>query len=422
VTNLTKHGSGGITVLRAGLWVVAASCLAASSLELFREPSRGIPVQHLLALAAACLVIAELSAKPPRLVTEQDHELAVFRIGMWFVAGGSLAGIVTKAVWGKPRSASILQLLMLATVALLLASLLPKLGLYLLSKLRKVSLGGVELELVANFGTANEWLKNAAQELPATDVEPGEPRSAAPSPADRPFAPRRLTPPQAYQYEKLSQRLNILLGQIEDVNGLEPKARESCRRLVAYVGSAAIAMRHYSKALDILLNLRLFRDRELDHHELNLLGSAYLWAADEEPSEQRKQAHLSEGALWLSKAAELNSHDVRTAYNLGWALLSLGAYPEGIKRMQDCIALRQSVAPWALWNMACGYKKLGRGDDALQTLSQIQPGKWWEHIRADDWFAEDEPTDFTVRFRCSGTGPGPRGLAIRIHSSFTSRS
>jgi len=383
-----------LVAFRIGMWAVAVCSLAAIAAKARWGRPASAPVHYLLALAVGSLLLAVVVPRLQRSLDESGWELMAFRTGMWGVAACSFVGIFTKARWGQPASVPIYHLLILTTAATLLAVLVPKVEPYVLSKLRKISVGGVELELGADVMTAIEWLKY--EEVPPRGPESD---SAYSYPADRPFPVAELTGPQRYQYEKLSHRLSVLFCQVSDLDSLEPRTRGNCRQLIRYVGAAAIAMKHFTKSLDILLHLKRFGDGVLDPHELKLLGSAYLWAADELTVESKKQAYWREATLLLKGAAQADPFDARVPYNLGWALLSLGVHEEGIERMKESMRLDQSVAAWARWNIACGQKKLGRATEALETLELIPAGPWWKYIKDDDWFKGDQPTSFVEGFR-----------------------
>src|SRR5437870_1556331 len=118
-------------------------------------------------------------------------------------------------------------------------------------------------------------------------------------------------------------------------------------------------MGHYTKSLDLLLWLKRLSDRELSNDELQLLGSGYLWAADEQIDQISRRRHLTLAVPLLKSSTDKNPYAVISTYNLGWALLSLERYEDGIEMMEKSIRLQKYYAPWAKWNIACGLKKLG---------------------------------------------------------------
>lgn len=204
--------------------------------------------------------------------------------------------------------------------------------------------------------------------------------------ANQPFPASKLVGSQRYYYERLSQKLYQIFDSVKDPNDLDGISRDKYRNLIKIVGKAALAMEHNTKACDILSHLRLFRDREFDDNELLLLGNAHLWASDEAADESEREDHWKKAIPLLKSAMDKNPYEVRTQYNLGWALLSLGQYEDGIKLMENCIKLYQPITPWAKWNIACGETKQGKKQDAMETLKAIPPGPWWTHIAQDDWF------------------------------------
>jgi hypothetical protein len=318
-------------------------------------------------------------------------ELLTFRITMWLVASTCIAALVTKARIGKPTSVPFHYLLIICMVAAVLALLVPRLDAYGLSKLKKINVAGVELELLADSGAARELLKY--REIPAS-----EQTAAQNQPCDRPFPLAKLSGPQQYHYERLSYRLYQVFDQVSDPTALDRDRQEHYRELVRYVGGSGIAMKHYTKALDILSRLHHFEGQGLTAEELRLLGVAHLWAADEISNQREKTECLAKSLPLLRASAEKDPYEVRTIFSLGWGLLSLLHYQDGIDQMKKCIHLDGSVIPWAKWNIACGLKKLGREQEALQYLREVEPGCWWLHIKDDDWFKDEPRTSFSDSF------------------------
>lgn len=323
-------------------------------------------------------------------------ELQIFRICMWAVVFCSFGAVATKALWGKPSSVPLHYFLILVLVAAFLATFAPTLGEYAASGLQKVKFGGFEVELREAAGQASLHLK--FDEVPAwewTIVD--EVGSSIPN--DNPFPSAQLSGPQRYEYEKLSFRLYLLFDQVKDPNQLDFEARESFRRLILYVGKAAHAMGQYTKALEVLLWLNRFSDRQPNHEELRVLGTAYLWAADEQSDTALQKSYRNEAIPLLKSAVGKNPYQTVVFYNLGWALLSLQKYDYGIRQMKKCIKLQPQYSPWAKWNIACGLKKLDREDEALRTLGEIPPGPWWDGIADDDWFKDPQQTPFMEQFQ-----------------------
>jgi tetratricopeptide (TPR) repeat protein len=325
----------------------------------------------------------------------QHWEILTFRLCMWAVVFCSFGAIATKAFVAKPSSVPFHYFLILVLVAAFLATFAPTLGEYASSRLHKVKFGGFEVELKDAADAAILHLTiPEAPDLGTSVTELGDG-----PPADSPFPSIKLSLPAIYEYEKLSLRLYLLFDQVKDPNQLDLAARENFRKLILYVGKAANAMEHHTKSLDILLWLNRFSDRELNHEELRMLGTAYLWAADEQVEKSRQISHQHEAIPLLKAAIVKHPYQTVVHYNLGWALLSLKKYPNGIRRMRKCIRLEPRCIPFAKWNIACGLKRLDRQEDALRTLEEIPPGPWWDGIIRDDWFKDPEQTTFMNRFQ-----------------------
>ncbi|HEV7682839.1 MAG TPA: tetratricopeptide repeat protein [Pyrinomonadaceae bacterium] len=323
-------------------------------------------------------------------------ELTLFRVSMWVIVCASFAAVGTKAFWGKPSSVPVHYFLALAMVGALFATFAPTFGEYAASRLHKVKFGGFEVELSEAAGQASLHLKIA-------DVRPWDRGMVAQSGGDlsydTPFPSIKLTGPGLYEYERLSLRLYLLFDQVKDPNELDLESRENFRRLILHVGKAAHAMQQYTKALEVLLWLKRFSDRAHDLEESRMLGTAYLWAADEQSDKAQQMSYQTEAIPYLRTALGRNPYQSVVLYNLGWALLSLEKYEKGIEQMEECMHLEPRVGPWARWNIACGFKKLNRQDDALKTLADIPAGPLWNSISKDDWFKDPEQTPFMDRFQ-----------------------
>jgi tetratricopeptide (TPR) repeat protein len=313
---------------------------------------------------------------------------------MWAVVATSFGALATKALIAKPSSVPLHYFLILVLVAAFLATFAPTLGDYASSRLQKVKFGGFEVELKDAVDAAVLHLKiPEAPDLGSSITDFGDD-----PPADNPFPSIKLSRPAIYEYEKLSLRLYLLFDQVKDPNELDLEARLNLRKLILYVGKAANAMEHYTKSLDILLWLNRFSDRQLNHEELRVLGTAYLWAADHEVGNARQTSHQNEAIPLLRAAIGKHPHQTVTHYNLGWAFLSLKKYSYGISQMKKCIRLEPRCKPFAKWNIACGLKKLNLDDKALGTLEEISPGPWWKNIAKDEWFIDPKNTSFMTRF------------------------
>lgn len=321
----------------------------------------------------------------------RDHlrEILFFRLTMWAVVICSLGSVVSKALIGRPSSIPLHYLLGFAIVASLLAVVVPSLESYVFSRITEISIGGVKLELIAAAGVA-------ISELQYKEKMPSEIESD--SSPNEPFPTPELTGPQRYHYERLSHKLYRIFDQIKDPNQLDRESRDNYRELVKTVGRAAFAMKHFTKSLEILVHLEALKDRELTPDELYLIGNGYLWAGDELSQDAERKEYVRKSLPFLKAAMEKNSYEAKFPYDLGWALLTLDQYQDGIDQFTSSIGKRPSIAPFANWNIACGLKKLNNNVEALNKLREIPPGPWWEGIAKDDWFADPENADFSREF------------------------
>lgn len=323
-------------------------------------------------------------------------ELKIFRLTMWAVVLCSFAGLGTKALIAKPSSVPFHYFLVLILIAAFLATFAPALGEYAASRLQKVKFAGFEVDL-------SDAAVQASVSLHVPDVPAWDSTVVAQVggdlPSDNPFPSPKLTGRGIYEYERLSLRLYLLFDQVKDPNQLEWESRENLRKLILLVGKAAHTMEHYTKALEVLSWLKRFSDRAPDHEESRVLGTAYLWAADEQPDIARQIVYRNEAIPLLKSAVGKHPYQTVVFYNLGWALLSLDKYETGIRHMRKCIKLEPRYAPWAKWNIACGLKKLDKQTEALTTLREIPAGPWWKGISKDDWLNDPEPTPFMQEFK-----------------------
>lgn len=327
----------------------------------------------------------------------QSLELLLFRLTMWAVVLCSFGAIGSKAIGWRASSVPLHYLMGFAVTAALLAVVAPNLERYVLSKVSKVTLGSIEVQLIAEARTAAEWLKY--EDLAPDEVASSSSKALEGYQSNHPFPASKLDGPQRYQYESHSHKLYQLFIQIDDANELDAQSREKYRNLITAVSRAAYRMGHFTKSLDLVARLQQLRDRPMDADELLLLGSAYLWAAEELADESARRAYWKKSLPILYSAMQKNPYEEKTKYNLGWVMLALGQYHEGIYQMQSCIRLRESLAPWAKWNIACGLKKLGKDVMALDTLEEVPPGPWWKDIEADDWFVDEKNPVFAKSFK-----------------------
>lgn len=137
----------------------------------------------------------------------------------------------------NPPGGSIVSLLIAAGVFWLCAIA----GSDLIRKLHKI--GPVEFSV-----------EQAKAKLPTIDEEFEQPKVDLA--ADTPFPGRKLTPPEMFEYEKLSHLLYHYFEEVKDPNkDLDPETKHNYRNLIRLVGKAANSMGHYTKSLDILRRL-----------------------------------------------------------------------------------------------------------------------------------------------------------------------
>lgn len=330
------------------------------------------------------------------LLVHVKWNLLIFRLTVWAVILSTLGAIVSKAMYGKPAGTPLHYLLGLALIAAILTVLSSP---EVLSRLRKLGFKGFEIELLAETETL---LKTPLYKEYDATVRYSSSSAPAPQteeyPANSPFPVGRLKGPQRYQYERASEQLYRILDAIKDPNGLDAESRKNYRSLIKYVGTAAVAMDHFTKALDILKHLELFRDRDLDAEELRMLGTAHIWAAFEMDTDAEKRSLWEKSIPYLKSAREKNPYEVKIPFNLGWALLSLGQYRASIDIMKSCVELYEPITPWAKWNMACAQVKMRNTNQALSMLDEIPPGPWWEYISKDDDFLGQKDAAFLADF------------------------
>lgn len=268
----------------------------------------------------------------------------------------------------KPQGGSIVSLLIAAGVFVLCAIAGPD----LLRKLRKI-------------GPAEFTEEQSKSKLPTIYEEFEQPK-VDPA-ADNPFPRRELTPPEMFEYEKLSHLLYHCFEEVKDPKkDLDPETRQNYRSLIRLVGKAAHAMGHYTKSLDILRHLESLGEGDLDAEELKRLGTAYIWAGFEVEGDKRREC-WEKSVDYLNRAKQKNPYNERTLFNLGWVLLSLGKHRGAIECMKASMDQNPEVTPWAKWNIACSQVKLDDKSGAIETLEEIPPGPLWDHIGNDSDFA-----------------------------------
>lgn len=320
-----------------------------------------------------------------------NRNLLAFCLAMWAVVALAFGAIFTKAIFGKPSTP--LYYLFAAVIVASCLAVFAASG--IMSRLRKVGFRGFEVELGAEAKLAAEMLQY--KEIVPSNMEAfqkGEHR------ADSPFPTLELTGPQRYHYERLSHRLYQIFDTTKNPMEVDLESREYYRSLIKHVGKAAFVMKHYTKSLDILRHLESFRDKELDAYELTLLGTAYLWAGDEVGEVLGRTKYWEKSLTLLLDAKKKNPYDEHMLYNLGWILFSLDKYDAAVEQFEECVKHNRAVAPWAKWNIACAYVKLGNKPRAGQILREIPSGPWWGPIAEDsDFTALKNDPEFGEAFR-----------------------
>jgi tetratricopeptide (TPR) repeat protein len=345
------------------------------------------------------------------------HQLAslLFSLTMWLVVLCSFGAILTKALIAKPRSVPVHYLLGSAIAASLLAVLVPSLESYVLSRVKEVSFGGVKLALMEGAMKSRGLLKYDDILPPVGDAVSfaglAEYYSSNNYPCDDPSPGPELNSLQRYRYQKLSLVLHLLLERIEDPKDLDRESSENCRSLIENVARAAYAQKEYAKYLDIVENLKMFNDRDLDADEDFLIGHANLWAGYVLFTGSEQEDVFSRAEISLRRALkkmdiglkkdppEKNPNQAQAAYDLGWVYLIRDQYDKAIEWLEKSMEFRESMIPWARWNIACALKKQKKDKEALAKLNEIPTGCWWEKIAVDNDFMDAENTAFTELFK-----------------------
>lgn len=307
---------------------------------------------------------------------------------MWLVVISALVAVAWKARSLTPSAIPLHYLFISAAVASALVLILPA----LLSRISEVSFAGVKVVL------AQQEL--AVKQIEITDTSPEALAHLDDVEIQRisvPFAVKKLAGAQRYHYERSSLALYRIFDQVIDPGKLDLKSRTKYRDLITHVGKAAYAMRHYTKYLNIVIHFADFTDRELNSDEEFMIGHAFLCAAAEQTPANRRD-YLEKASQFLSLAMAKSPDVVKVPFNLGMCLFYSEGYERGIELMERCIKLRESMAPWAKWNIAFAQKMLGKFPESLLKLDEIAPGPWWEAIKGDNWAGQPKNADFNDKF------------------------
>ncbi|HWX39686.1 MAG TPA: hypothetical protein VN345_00925 [Blastocatellia bacterium] len=263
----------------------------------------------------------------------------MFRLFMWGLAFSSLAAIYTKYKWHRPVDVPVHYLLICAMVSAVLAVA----WLLLLTRLRKVSFHGVELELGVQAET--DRLRRLLGPVPPDEPDPG------PDPTEgqcQQFPMTKMSPGAQYEYEKLSVRLYVLLDRV-DAATLDRENRNYIRELIRYVGKSAMRMGHFTKSLDVLKRLKDFsEDGNIEFGEMKRLGAAYILAGSDEPD--KKKEYLREASELFGAAVRERLDDAGAQYRLGWVLLDENP-GRAMEHLRESVRLNEAFKPWAYWTL-----------------------------------------------------------------------
>jgi tetratricopeptide (TPR) repeat protein len=323
----------------------------------------------------------------------QELQVMVFQVLMWGLAMASLVGLVWKAFSDRLTSVSAQFLFILTAASSVLAFLAPSLGAFVVSNLRKLTFGGIELEL----GIGEEVAEKILDEISADDAISGRYRYTA-----IPHAPRKLDEASLYLYEKASHDLYGLFYRIPDPSQLNWSRRQKLRKLVLFVGAAALAMEHYTKAHSVLKWLERLPDRDLERLDLKLLGVGYLfatWVMDKTNRDWWEYQHIAVKHLHSVLELDGDGKDAEVIFNIGWACLGLGLHDDAIAKMKEAMQIDPTeYEPHANWNIACAYLGKQEPKHALDALKAIKPNGPWDQIEKDSEFDRKDLGDFVEQF------------------------
>jgi len=204
-----------------------------------------------------------------------------------------------------------------------------------------------------------------------------------------------------YKYERCTWQLYKLFDEITDPNSLDTTAKEQVRKIIRNAYSFAASKEHRAKALDIILYLQKFTDRQLDSDEMYTIGTAYLQAALDPHMENTPITTTLLNAVPLLTDAYYGLKGtpdaVKVAYNLSLTMIYLGKYSEAISWANRCYEIDNDWGPWTSWNKACAQIKLKAEKDALDSLKSINRNykfaeEEWQKLRddiqKDEYFSE----------------------------------
>ncbi len=279
-----------------------------------------------------------------------------------------VAGITSYFSWkhlhqGDPDSKVAIALLTATFVALLFAVW----GRDLVRRLQKVGTAGIE------FGV---W-----QEIARIPELAEPPRPHFDTETD-PWGRRKLSSKQRWFYESGSNLLSHLSHLGVRGDELEGGELRRYRRIVLWVGIAALNERESAKAFEILKTIESLRN--LDYEEQFYLGTAYLWVALDEQDQSVRQERMSRSSALLEGAVTQRPDQAPARFALAYVCDELYLYDQSIRQNREAIRLDPGrFHPWATCNLAISLLKQNDPGAALDALEDIQPGKWWIKICKD---------------------------------------
>ena len=279
------------------------------------------------------------------------------------------AGITSYFAWkhlsqDDPDSKVVIGLLTSTLVALLFALS----GTELIRNVRKIGPSGIEFSVWQEIARIPEL---AEPPRPHFDME------------SNPWGNRELSSKQLWFYERGSQLLSHLSRLGVSADELEGGELRRYRRIVLWVGIAALNEGERHKAFEILKTVENLRDLSSD--ELYFLGTAYLWVALKEADPASQAEKLDRSEELLERAVKARPGQAHMHWALGYVYYQLKLYTESIAENEEAIKLSSKhFLPWASWMLAAIYLHLEDRPAALTALADIRPGDWWGEMWEDD--------------------------------------
>lgn len=339
--------------------------------------------------AAALIVVVLICAY----LSLAGREMAVDRAMAWIkenptnaafagLALGTTAVVVVLLARGKLDGAGAAALI----VVVIICALLSVAGRELIDRI--VKLGPVEFSPPADLPGP----ESAPNMPPGTRADAPEKRVASP------WTRMRVTAEQQWQYEQAT----IMLVRLRQQGQLQSDGQvEKFRGLILDTGEAALNEQQFAKGLDILKLLEPMREKTAN--ELLSLGTAHLWMIDEEYIvDGRREEYLKRALRYLQEATRSDTTSAIAFWTLGYVNDEIGRHRPAIDAKQEAIRLDLTFLPWANWHIAISLLKLAkqhqawdevelagaRADEAMQKITQIPPGPWWQELFEDDELGE----------------------------------